>query len=69
VLFNGNILKKNTIGVEWAELGWGIDGSSANVSVLVRDLWQQKDLGVIQGGYKATLSARDQIYLRLTLHQ
>lgn len=61
ILYNSGNSDDVTVSLAWSELGW-----SAEDSVAVRDLWAQKDIGVLTQGTESVLAAHDVTMLRLT---
>ena len=61
ILYNSGDSDNVTVPVAWEELGW-----KTTDAVLVRDLWERKDVGTLVGGMSAALAAHDVAMLRLT---
>ena len=61
ILYNSGNSNNVTVPVDWEELGW-----KTTDAVLVRDLWERKDVGTLIGGISAVLDAHDVAMLRLT---
>jgi len=61
VLYNSNNKTALTLGMSWSDVGW--DNSA---SVLIHDLWLQKDVGVKANGFEMEIPINDVFFVRLT---
>jgi len=65
ILYNSGNHNNVTVSVQFNELQLNLDWSTTD-SILVRDIWAQKDVGNFVGGYESALDAHSVTMLRLS---